>query len=190
MCFALQLLPFCSSRGGENYYVQVDSHLQFAKGWDELYINDLHLARAFPNAILSTYPPGFINFRQEPPYTRGTRICNCHFSQGEGNILRVEMNGRCKENETRPTQMPFAGAGFVFAHSQVRSVQTCNSWHRTMHSYPESFPLTRTQFYLYSCFVMCRTIPICHGVSWVKKSHTVSGHGRLDGTSTLQDSIW
>ena len=116
----LFFVAFRSFRGGENYYVQVDSHLQFAKGWDELYIKDLHLAKAFPNAILSTYPPGFVNFRQEPPYTRGTRICNCHFSAGEGNILRVEMNGRCKENETRPTQMPFAGAGFVFAHSQVR----------------------------------------------------------------------
>lgn len=106
-------------RGGETYYVQVDSHLQFARGWDELYINDLHLAKSYPKAVLSTYPPGFINFHQEPPYTRGTRICKCRFSGGEGNIVRVEMNGRCKEEEERPTQMPFIGAGFVFAHGQV-----------------------------------------------------------------------
>ena len=64
-------------------------------------------------------PPGFVNFRQEEPYTRGTRICRCHFSKGEGNILRIEMNGRCKEGEPRPTQMPFIGAGFFFARSDL-----------------------------------------------------------------------
>jgi hypothetical protein len=28
------------------------------------------------------------------------------------------MNGRCPENQTRPTQMPFMGAGFFFTHAQ------------------------------------------------------------------------
>ena len=41
--------------GGETYYVQVDAHLQFARGWDELYIKDLQLAKSYPKAVLSTY---------------------------------------------------------------------------------------------------------------------------------------
>lgn len=104
--------------GGETYFCQVDAHLHFANGWDELYVKDLKLAKSYPKAILSTYPPSFINFRQEPPYTPGTRLCRCRIRQEEDFIPRVEMEGRSSENETRPTQMPFVGAGFFFAAAQ------------------------------------------------------------------------
>ena len=104
--------------GGETYYVQIDSHLQFAHGWDELYIQDLKLTKNFPKSILSTYPPGFVNFRQYPPFTPGTRLCKCQIRATEGWLVRVEMNGRCHENETRPTQMSFMGAGFFFAPAE------------------------------------------------------------------------
>jgi hypothetical protein len=104
--------------GGETYYVQVDSHLRFADRWDELYIQDLQLARNYPKAVLSTYPPGFVNFRQSPPFTPGTRLCRCQMRSNEGFLPRVEMEGRCNENQTRPTQMSFIGAGFFFARAE------------------------------------------------------------------------
>jgi [Skp1-protein]-hydroxyproline N-acetylglucosaminyltransferase len=104
--------------GGETYYCQVDSHLKFANGWDELYIQDLKLTRNFPKSVLSTYPPGFVNFRQEPPFTPGTRLCRCQIRSNEGFLPRVEMEGRCNETEARPTQMAFLGAGFFFARAE------------------------------------------------------------------------
>ena len=103
---------------GESYYVQVDSHLKFANGWDDGYIEDYKLTKSFPKSILSTYPPGFVNFRQEPPYTPGTRLCKCQIRSAEDYMPRVEMEGRCKEGEVRPTQMAFMGAGFFFVPAQ------------------------------------------------------------------------
>jgi len=112
---------YYSSRlwGGETYYVQIDSHLHFATHWDALYIQDVKLAKNFPKAILSTYPPGFVNFRQNPPFTPGTRLCKCQMRSAEEYLPRIEMEGKCHENQTRPTQMAFCGAGFFFAHASI-----------------------------------------------------------------------
>jgi [Skp1-protein]-hydroxyproline N-acetylglucosaminyltransferase len=104
--------------GGETYYCQVDSHLKFANGWDKLYIQDLKITKNFPKSVLSTYPPGFVNFRQEPPFTPGTRLCRCQIRSNEEFLPRVEMEGRCNKTETRPTQMAFIGAGFFFARAE------------------------------------------------------------------------
>jgi [Skp1-protein]-hydroxyproline N-acetylglucosaminyltransferase len=107
--------------GGETYYVQIDAHLRFATHWDASYIQELKATKSFPKAILSTYPPGFVNFRQDPPFTPGTRLCKCQLRPAEDFLPRVEMEGRCHENQTRPTQMAFCGAGFFFAPSQLLS---------------------------------------------------------------------
>lgn len=104
--------------GGETYYVQVDSHLRFANRWDELYIADLKLTTSYPKSVLSTYPPGFVNFRQDPPFTPGTRLCRCQIRPEEEFLPRIEMEGRCREDEVRPTQMAFIGAGFFFARAE------------------------------------------------------------------------
>lgn len=104
---------------GETFYVQIDSHLHFATHWDALYVQELHATKSYPKAILSTYPPGFINFRQDAPFTPGTRLCQCKMRRAEDFLPRVEMNGRYHGNETRPTQMAFCGAGFFFAHSSL-----------------------------------------------------------------------
>lgn len=104
---------------GETYFCQVDAHLKFARGWDELYIEDLKLSSNYPRSILSSYPPGFVNFMQEPPYKPSNRLCRCRFSKGEGNIVRIEMEGKSKANLTRPTQMAFIGAGFLFARGEL-----------------------------------------------------------------------
>jgi [Skp1-protein]-hydroxyproline N-acetylglucosaminyltransferase len=154
------------SRGGENYYVQVDSHLQFARRWDELYIHDLQLARSYPKAVLSTYPPGFVNFRQEAPFTPGTRICRCRFSHGEGNIVRVEMNGRCKESEPRPTQMPFVGAGFIFAHGQV-STRNAYCWVKQEDSRPALTTRQKNTHLTHpTCWQLLRDVPYDPYLPW------------------------
>ena len=39
--------------------MQTDSHLRFAKEWDEKYVNEIRLTRHYPKSVLSSYPPGF-----------------------------------------------------------------------------------------------------------------------------------
>ena len=111
---------YYSSRlwGGETYYMQVDSHLRFAKSWDELLAEDLRLTTSFPRSVLSTYPPGFVNFRPDPPYLPGTRLCRCQIRVDEDYLPRVEMKGHSSENETRPSQTPFMGAGLFFTTAE------------------------------------------------------------------------
>mmetsp|Transcript_32964 Transcript_32964/g.80132 ORF Transcript_32964/g.80132 Transcript_32964/m.80132 type:complete len:675 (+) Transcript_32964:88-2112(+) len=104
--------------GGETYYMQIDAHLRFATSWDVLYVEELHATRSYPKSLLSQYPPGFVNFRQNPPFIRGNKLCRCQLRSAEGWLPRVEMQGRYSENATRPTQMPFMGAGFFFVHAQ------------------------------------------------------------------------
>ena len=65
--------------GGEAYFMQVDAHLEFYKGWDELYLNEVKATKSYPMAMLSSYPPGFnaeeggiLNSTPSP----GARLCS------------------------------------------------------------------------------------------------------------------
>lgn len=114
--------------GGETFFVQTDSHLQFAKHWDEKYVNEIKATKNYPKSILSSYPPGFqdegnTNTRisegivQE---TNGARLCQCEFSTNfiEKQIIRINATGRYQTSAPRPTQIPFMAAGFFFAHAR------------------------------------------------------------------------
>jgi [Skp1-protein]-hydroxyproline N-acetylglucosaminyltransferase len=106
--------------GGESYFVQVDSHLEFYEGWDELYINELKATRSFPKSMLSSYPPGFYAeeggmLKGEP--STGARLCTCEFSDNdvEDHIIRINSGKGYNGDEEAPTQIPFVAAGFFFA---------------------------------------------------------------------------
>ncbi|KAL7553496.1 hypothetical protein ACHAWF_018034 [Thalassiosira exigua] len=106
--------------GGESYFMQVDSHLEFYEHWDELYANELKSAKSFPKAMLSSYPPGFQIenggiLEGEP--SNGARLCTCTFSNSdvEAQIIRINTGVGYGGNEARPTQIPFVAAGFFFA---------------------------------------------------------------------------
>ncbi len=44
----------------EDYLLQIDSHMLFAKGWDRRLLSDMEvLSRADPRVVISTYPYGF-----------------------------------------------------------------------------------------------------------------------------------
>jgi hypothetical protein len=108
--------------GGETYFVQVDSHLEFYKHWDELYVNELKAAKSYPKAMLSAYPPGFGEDEEgrlggEP--SPGSRLCNCEFSTNdvEDHILRINSGRGYRGDEVSPTQIPFVAAGFFFVPS-------------------------------------------------------------------------
>ncbi|KAG7351805.1 glycosyltransferase GlcNAc [Nitzschia inconspicua] len=106
--------------GGEKYFMQMDSHLEFAKEWDRKYKEEVQLARNYPKAILSAYPPGFSEFNgQFQGGSPGGRLCTCEFSQNgvENHIIRINQFGNTPKDAERPTQIAFIAAGFFFAHS-------------------------------------------------------------------------
>ena len=77
--------------GGETYFMQVDSHLEFYRHWDALYIEELQAAQSFPKAILSSYPPGFSSEHGgilEGGPSPGQRLCTCEFLAVEASSSR------------------------------------------------------------------------------------------------------
>jgi [Skp1-protein]-hydroxyproline N-acetylglucosaminyltransferase len=107
--------------GGETYFMQVDSHLQFYSGWDELYTNELKSTKSFPKAVLSSYPPGFTqeNGGILNKESSGARLCTCEFSQSdvESDIIRINTGVGYHGDEEHPTQIPFIAAGFFFTEA-------------------------------------------------------------------------
>lgn len=105
--------------GGETYFAQTDSHLEFYQGWDELYVNELKATKAHPKSVLSSYPPGFQEENGgvlvgEP--SPGARLCTCEFSHSdvEHHIIRINTGVGYSGTEEHPTQIPFIAAGFFF----------------------------------------------------------------------------
>ena len=72
----------------EEYYLQIDSHMRFAEGWDSEIISQLKACPAnWP--VLSTYPPGYergqsASSMQAPP----TVLCASDF--GHEGMLRIK----------------------------------------------------------------------------------------------------
>ena len=108
--------------GGETHFMQVDSHLVFAKNWDTGFINEAKAAKSFPKAVLSSYPPGFSGNGADHILgkTSGSRLCSCEFSTHdvEKEILRINAGGNYHGDEDRPKQIPFIAAGFFFARAE------------------------------------------------------------------------
>jgi len=108
--------------GGETYFVQVDSHLEFYKHWDQLYTDEARATRSYPKSVLSSYPPGFQvehggRLDHESP---GARLCTCEFSSSdvEAQIIRINTGAGYRGDEPRPTRIPFIAAGFFFARAE------------------------------------------------------------------------
>jgi hypothetical protein len=106
--------------GGETYFMQMDSHLEFAPQWDSKYVAEVKAAKSFPKSILSSYPPGFTDFGKYTGGSPGTRLCACQFSPNEveNHIIRINTGGRSSGKEPAPTQIAFIAAGFFFARAE------------------------------------------------------------------------
>lgn len=106
--------------GGETFFAQTDSHLEFAVEWDEKYRDEIKAARSYPKAVLSSYPPGFSpgagNTVRETP---GARLCFCETKVEDPNpIVRINTGRSYDGSEPRPTQIPFIAAGFFFTRAE------------------------------------------------------------------------
>jgi hypothetical protein len=99
---------------GEPYTLQIDSHMRFVQGWDELLLHMLAHCSS-PKPLLTAYPPAYT-----PPDMlhsgEPTRLAASHFT--EQGILSL-VSGTSLSEYTKPQLGMFIAAGFWFAPSQL-----------------------------------------------------------------------
>ncbi|CAL8470118.1 g9660 [Coccomyxa elongata] len=107
---------------GEDYWLQIDSHMRFVPGWDEHLVHWLAVCEQhaqFGKAVLSTYPPGYegCGLRAEVPADdRPVLLRASHF--GQDGTLRL-VGSRLAEHAVTPLPSFFWAAGFSFSRSQL-----------------------------------------------------------------------
>lgn len=102
----------------ENYYFQIDSHMRFVQGWDEILISMLKDCPA-ENAVLSTYPLTFT-----PPDTYGkpelVRLVPKWFDEN-GILTCYSRKTAIEHAPALPQENFFISAGFLFARGAIIS---------------------------------------------------------------------
>eukprot|EP00192_Tetraselmis_astigmatica_P008377 CAMPEP_0117655384 /NCGR_PEP_ID=MMETSP0804-20121206/4251_1 /TAXON_ID=1074897 /ORGANISM="Tetraselmis astigmatica, Strain CCMP880" /LENGTH=688 /DNA_ID=CAMNT_0005461733 /DNA_START=303 /DNA_END=2368 /DNA_ORIENTATION=- len=110
---------------GEGFFLQLDSHMRFASGWDTAMLRWLEAAEAastFGKAVLSSYPPGYEGSgaaAELPDDHRPTLLCASHFGPDDG-LLRIQ--GRRLRDppvDEEPLRSLFWAAGLSFSRSQL-----------------------------------------------------------------------
>jgi [Skp1-protein]-hydroxyproline N-acetylglucosaminyltransferase len=106
--------------GGEQYYLQIDSHSEFVKDWDYKLIQMVVNAPA-EKPVISTYPPGQgENWRD----STGLRLCDSEFAsaQIEWQIIRLGSPVAFDKKTPKVAKYaPFIAAGFFFAPASCLS---------------------------------------------------------------------
>jgi hypothetical protein len=101
---------------GEDYCLQIDSHMRFAPGWDDRALAELARCPA-PKPVLSSYPPAYT----PPDALTGEAIIISHAAEFQDNGLvrvashRIEIDQAPKQ----PVPTPFIAGGFVFGASAM-----------------------------------------------------------------------
>ncbi len=99
---------------GEEYTLQIDSHMRFEQDWDETFIDMLAQCDS-PKAVLTTYPPGYTPPNNIPYH--GTHILAAKEFTAKG-ILRIE--GKLMPKDTpKPIKGAFVAAGTLFGKSDI-----------------------------------------------------------------------
>ena len=127
-CYARYLAQ--SLHRGEEYLLQIDSHMRFRPKWDEYLIQQLHKCEDPGKSVLTTYPPGYSLPNDIPDETRTTILVPWKFDKDgmlrqkgrlihDRNIRIENKNGGGDEspNDNIPCLL-FAG-GFNFSVSKV-----------------------------------------------------------------------
>lgn len=100
---------------GEEFTLQIDSHMRFAPGWDELLIAELAQCPS-PKAVLSCYPCAYTPPNNLDPAPRHSVMTAQRFDEnGE-----VRFKGDFLDTEPpRPLRGAFLAAGFIFARGDI-----------------------------------------------------------------------
>jgi [Skp1-protein]-hydroxyproline N-acetylglucosaminyltransferase len=104
--------------GGEEFFVQIDSHIWFVEGWDSKLVHSMRIAPS-KKPVISTYPPGYGGKWENKP---GPRMCGASFSASpvEARIIRLggsQTSTQLPAPEGEPIPSPYVAAGFFAAPS-------------------------------------------------------------------------
>lgn len=100
---------------GEEYYLQIDSHMRFRPGWDCFLIAELEFCSS-SKAILTTYPLGYTLPNKVSSECRPTLLCASSFDSA--GMLR-QTGKILAQNSTKPPESLFWAGGFSFSSSRV-----------------------------------------------------------------------
>ena len=120
-CYARALCQ--SLLRGEDYVLQIDSHMRFRKHWDTYLIEQLEgLVTGTDNTkvMITAYPVGYHLPSNIPNETRGTLLVPWKFAKQQG-LLR--QRGRLMKPQSNPVPCLLYAAGFNFSRSNV--VEDC-----------------------------------------------------------------
>jgi len=98
---------------GQDYFLQIDSHIIMIDNWDEVLIDQINQARLLTNnkVIFSAYPSGYrlVNGQRtfDPPMYERTLLRN-------DNIFRFHCGMGRVETLSQPVPSPYLNAGFMF----------------------------------------------------------------------------
>lgn len=116
---------------GENYYMQLDSHMDFRKDWDLTAVRDLRRTPSYPRSVISHYPPSGSPYSKEPwpapmepEEEPPSGLCSCDFEKVEERYtVRFTPTERHfavrNESDWRPRHTGFVAAGYIFAHASL-----------------------------------------------------------------------
>ena len=103
---------------GEDWFVQLDSHMDFAPGWDERLIGQARAIKAGQRVVLSTYPSAFVFEDGKPvPKPITQKVLACVLKPG----MAFEPDHPVLKFEAHPVEIDVAlpgfhlGAGCLFA---------------------------------------------------------------------------
>ena len=116
-CYARALCQ--SLLRGEDFVLQIDSHMRFRKHWDTYLIEQLQgLVTATNNTkvMMTAYPVGYHLPNRIPNETRGTLLVPWKFDKQQG-LLR--QRGRLMKPQSNPVPCLLYAAGFNFSRSNV-----------------------------------------------------------------------
>ena len=104
----------------EEFFMQIDSHCLFVKGWDEEAIHMVDLVEsqtASKKVVLSHYPAEYKDYKEVPPKDESvTHITQCFFN--EDGLLSFK-GAQFKKPGPLPRRNAFIAAGFIFARGSL-----------------------------------------------------------------------
>jgi [Skp1-protein]-hydroxyproline N-acetylglucosaminyltransferase len=118
-CYARHLAQ--SLHRGEDYILQIDSHMRFRPNWDTYLIHQLDLCPVPSMSVLTTYPPNY-----DPPYgpgvhaeTRGTILVPWKFDKKDGLRQKGRLLNDHHSNSNSNIPCHLFAAGFNFFQSSL-----------------------------------------------------------------------
>jgi len=104
---------------GEQWYMQIDSHMFFLQDWDAISVSMLQAAPS-EKPVISHYPPPDTTDLPAKANKPAPRLCGPIFATSdlESQIIRLEGSGNYdKKHLSIPRFAPFTAAGYFVAHS-------------------------------------------------------------------------